>query len=190
MVELRESQERRPYWFVGAAYGGTDDQSAKFVSEGIWRNGFHNRYLDDVRSMQAGDRIAIKYSTTRKHSLPFDAEGRTVSVMGIKAIGTVTENLGDGRNVKVDWSPMTPTREWYFYTNRRTVWRVEIGKGTLPWAAEELINFTFHDEPQDHQRFLTHWYGDHVADVPTSPWDENVARAQHYVNSGRLDIDA
>ena len=109
-------QEIRPYWFVGASYGGADDQTTKFLSEGIWRNGWSNRYLDAVKSMQPGDRIAIKYSTTRKHHLPFDAGGRTVSVMGIKAIGTVRENLEDGRNVKVDWAPVTQPREWYFYT--------------------------------------------------------------------------
>ena len=188
-MEPPESFERRPYWFVGASYGGTDDQTAKFVSAGIWRNGSQNRYLDAVRSMQAGDSIAIKYSATRKHNLPFDAGGRPVSVMGIKAIGTITENLGDGRNVKVDWTPVTPPREWYFYTHRRTIWKVVIGSGTLPWAAEELINFTFHDEPQDYARFVSYWYGDEVSPMPASPWDEYVALAKNYVGSGRLDIE-
>ena len=184
-----ELQKGRPYWFVGASYGGIDDQTDKFVSEGIWRNGYQNRYLDAVRSMQAGDRIAIKYSATRKHNLPFDAGGRPVSVMGIKAIGTVVENLGDGRNVKVDWTPVTPPREWYFYTNRRTVWRVVIGSGALPWAAEALIRFTFHDEPQDYSRFVNYWYEDEVPSEPASPWDEYVALAKDYVDSGRLDIE-
>ena len=117
MTEDHERQESRPYWFVGASYGGADDQTAKFLSEGIWRNGWQNRYLEVVKSMQPGDGIAIKYSATRKHNLPFDAGGRTVSVMGIKAIGTVTENLEDGRNVRVDWTAVTPPREWYFYTS-------------------------------------------------------------------------
>ena len=103
MTSSPEPLERRPYWFVGAAYGGTDDRTAEFLEEGIWRNGWQNRYLDDVRSMQPGDRIAIKYSATRKHNLPFDAGGRSVSVMGIKAVGTVTNNSGDGRAVGVDW---------------------------------------------------------------------------------------
>ncbi len=107
--------------------------------------------------MQPGDRIAIKYSATRKHYLPFAYGGNVVSVMGIKAIGTITDNLGDGRTVKVDWSPVTPPREWYFYTYRRTVWKVTPGSGTLPWAADGLISFTFEGKEQDYSRFLEAW---------------------------------
>ena len=76
-------------WFVGAAYG-TDDQTSRFLAEGIWENGYEDKYLDLVRSMRSGDRIAIKSSYTRKHGLPFDNRGQTVSVMAIKAIGTIS----------------------------------------------------------------------------------------------------
>ena len=186
MNSALEPLERRPYWFVGAAYGGTDDRTAEFLEEGIWRNGWQNRYLDDVRSMQPGDRIAIKYSATRKHNLPFDAGGRSVSVMGIKAVGTVTNNSGDGRAVGVDWVPVFPHREWYFYTNRRTVWKVTPGSGTLPWAADDLIRFAFEDEPQDYGRFLAYWYGGEAVSVPSTPWGQFVALAKQYVNTGRL----
>ena len=72
-----------------------------------------DKYLDPVKSIQVGDRIAIKTNYTRKHDLPFDNRGRTVSVMAIKAIGTVRENPGDGRTLKVDWKPFDPPREWY-----------------------------------------------------------------------------
>ena len=189
MTESPEHQESRPYWFVGASYGGADDQTAKFLSEGIWRNGWQNRYLEVVKSMQPGDRIAIKYSATRKHNLPFDAGGRTVSVMGIKAVGTVTENLEDGRNVKVDWTAVTPPREWYFYTYRRTVWQVVPGSGTLAWAADALIDFAFHDRPQDYARFVAHWYPEDSPPTPDTPWAEYVAQARQYVDSGRLDTE-
>jgi 5-methylcytosine-specific restriction protein B len=101
-------------WFVGASYGGTDDQLPRFLSDGMWENGYENKHLDVVRSMRAGDRIAIKSSYTRKHELPFDSRGQTVSVMAIKAIGTITENLNDGRRVKVDWTKVEPAREWHF----------------------------------------------------------------------------
>ena len=77
-------------WFVGASYGGTDDQLPRFLSEGIWENGYDDKHLDVVRSMRTGDRIAIKSSYTRKHGLPFESPGQTVSVMAIKAIGTIT----------------------------------------------------------------------------------------------------
>lgn len=88
-------------WFVGATYGGTEDQMPRFLAEGIWENGYEDRYLELVRSMRPGDRIAIKSSYTRKHGLPFDNQDKAVSVMAIKAIGTITENLNDGRRVRV-----------------------------------------------------------------------------------------
>jgi 5-methylcytosine-specific restriction protein B len=55
----------------GAAYG-SDNQTPRFLAEGIWENGYQDRYLDLVRSMQPGDRNAIKSSYTRKHGLAFD----------------------------------------------------------------------------------------------------------------------
>ncbi|GAB1594740.1 McrB family protein [Lysobacter claricitrinus] len=136
-------------WFVGASYGGTDDQTPRFLSEGIWENGYEDKHLDLVRSMRTGDRIAIKSSYTRKHGLPFETRGQAVSVMAIKAIGTITENLNDGQRVKVDWEKVEPVREWYFNTHRGTVWRVLPGE----WMTDGLIAFAFDNKPQDVERF-------------------------------------
>ena len=59
----------KSYWFVGASYGkGSEDQTERFISEGIWQNGYKDKYLDVVRSMQPGDLIAIKSSYTRKRN--------------------------------------------------------------------------------------------------------------------------
>ena len=138
----------RACWFVGATYGN-DDQTPRFLQEGIWENGHQDEYLDTVKSIQVGDRIAIKSSYTRKHDLPFDNRGQTVSVMAIKAIGTVKENLGDGHILNVDWKPSDPPREWYFYTNQSTVWRVLPGD----WRKDALIGFTFEEQAQDINRF-------------------------------------
>jgi 5-methylcytosine-specific restriction protein B len=139
----------RACWFVGAAYGGNADQTPRFLQESIWENGYQDKYLDAVKSIQVGDRIAIKSSYTRKHNLSFDNRGQTVSVMAIKAIGTVKENLGDGRILKVDWTPFDPPREWFFYTNRSTLWRVLPGD----WTTDALIGFTFEEKVQDINRF-------------------------------------
>ena len=114
MVSLAAKSDPRPAWFVGAAFGGNDDQSARFLYEGIWENGYTDRYLEQVKSIQPGDRIAIKSTYTRKNGLPFDSRGNDVSVMAIKAIGTVTENLNNGRHLKVDWTAFDSPREWYF----------------------------------------------------------------------------
>lgn len=140
----------RTSWFVGAAYNGTEDQTPRFLAEGIWENGYDDGKNGDlVRAMRPGDRIAIKSSYTRKHDLPFNNRGTTVSVMAIKAIGTITTNLDDGKHVRVDWTPVSPPREWYFYTNRATVWRVAPGG----WMEDGLLAFTFESQPQDLDRF-------------------------------------
>ncbi len=166
-----EGAGARACWFVGATYGGTDDQTPRFLQEGIWENGYQDKYLDAVKSIQVGDRIAIKSSYTRKHDLPFDNRGQTVSVMAIKAIGTVKENLGDGRTLKVDWKPFDPPREWYFYTNRSTVWRVLPGD----WTTDALIGFTFEEKAQDINRFRNapYWrerFGDSAIDKRRFNW--------------------
>jgi 5-methylcytosine-specific restriction enzyme B len=136
-------------WFVGAMYGGADDQTPRFLADQIWENGYDDKLLDTVRSMRPGDRIAIKSSYTRKHGLPFDNRGQAVSVMGVKAIGTITENLNDGKRVRVNWTKVDPVREWYFYTHRGTVWRVLPGE----WTTDGLIAFAFDGQAQDIDRF-------------------------------------
>lgn len=140
----------RPSWFVGAAYNRTEDQTPRFLAEGIWENGYEDgKYGDLVRAMRPGDRIAIKSSYTRKRELPFDNRSATVSVMAIKAVGTITANLDDGQRVQVNWRPVSPPREWYFYTNRATVWRVAPGG----WMEDGLLAFTFDGQQQDLDRF-------------------------------------
>ena len=136
-------------WFVGATFDGNVDQTPRFVNEGIWENGYDDKYLDLVRSMRPGDRIAIKSSYTRKHGLEFDNRGNSVSVMAIKAVGTITGNMNDGKRVRVDWKTPGSPREWYFYTNRKAVWRVVPGD----WAADGLLKFAFDGNPQEIDRF-------------------------------------
>lgn len=160
------------FWFVGSYYDGNDDQTDRFLSEGIWQNGYEDKYLDVVRSMQPGDKIAIKSSYTRKRELPFDTKGQTVSVMGIKAIGVITRNHGDGRFVDVEWQPrFKPVNEWYFYTNRSTIWRIS----PEDWMTEGLVDFTFNKKPQDIERFRNapYWkerFGDTPVDKQRFKW--------------------
>jgi 5-methylcytosine-specific restriction protein B len=166
-----EGAGARASWFVGASYGRTDDQTPRFLEEGIWENGYQDKYLDAVKSVQVGDRIAIKSSYTRKYDLPFDNRGQTVSVMAIKAIGTVKKNLGDGRTLEVDWKHFDLPREWYFYTNRSTVWRVLPGD----WTTDALIGFTFDEKLQDINRFRNapYWrerFGDSLIDKRRFNW--------------------
>ena len=165
------------FWLVGAYWDGAEpaDQTDRFLAEGIWENGYEDRYLDVVRQMKAGDRIAIKAATTQRTGLPFENHGQTVSRMMVKARGTIVRNRGDGRVVEVEWEPRRETRDWYFYTARPTVWRLR--KDVDP--GQRLIRFVFFDEPQDYQFFIDKGWGktppvdDDEVDVapPYSPAD-------------------
>lgn len=145
-----EAQSSAPCWFVGAMTGGVD-QTDRFIEEGIWEHNFgeNSKVLAQVRAMQTGERIAIKAAYIKKHSLPFETWGNTVSVMAIKATGVIVENMGDGRQLRVQWQRVSPAREWFFYTYQPTVWKVTPGD----WKTDALIAFAFHNTPQDIDRF-------------------------------------
>ena len=142
------------HWFVGASFGGIHDQTDRFLEEGIWENGYDDKFVDLVRSMRPGERIAIKATYTRKHDLPFKTNGHSVATMAIKATGTIIENLNDGKRVRVKWTVIDPRLEWYFYTYLKTVWRVVPGD----WAADGLIGFAFEGKPQNIDSFRNHPY--------------------------------
>ncbi|MDW5443804.1 AAA family ATPase [Polaromonas sp. SM01] len=144
------------YWFVGAMWGdGEGDQTPRFLQEGIWQNGYEDKFAEQVRAMKPGDRIAIKAAFARKHGTPFDNKGQTVAAMKIKATGTVTHNHGDGRTVDVAWEPLTKTREWYFYTYRATITRARVEDEVL---ARRLVAFTFDGAQQDYAFFMAQPY--------------------------------
>ena len=146
--------EGENYWFVGALWAGAD-QTERFVKEGIWQNGYDEKFSNLVKQMKAGDRIAIKASFTRKYDVPFESHGRAASVMRIKAIGTITGTHEDGRGVDVTWQVLEPPRDWYFYTYRTTVARARLEEDDM---ARRLVAFAFQGEEQDHAHFLKHPY--------------------------------
>lgn len=142
-------ENSKAYWFVGANYDG-DDQTQRFLTQEIWENGYDDKYLDLVRSMKPGDQIAIKSAYTRKNGLTFNVGNNYVAVMKIKAIGTIIKNLNDGKVVTVEWKKIEPEKEWYFFTQRNTIWNVSPSN----WMGKALIDFTFHNQKQDIEKFL------------------------------------
>ena len=144
-----------PYWFVGAAFGKTEDQTQRFLDEGIWQiSEPSDRHRDMVRQMKPGERIAIKAAFVQRDNLPFDNWGQMISVMRIKARGTITAaSTDDGETIGVEWDKGFSPRDWYFYTYQATIWRVMPDKGN----SKELIAFTFADEPQDYDGFMKAW---------------------------------
>ena len=121
----------RKFWTLGATWAG-EDMTPKFVAEGRWENGYTDQYLDKVKSVQVGDRVAIKVLYTRKHDLPFNNHDQTVSCMNVKAVGTVIDNPGDGRNLKIKWDEDFEPATIYLYTFWTTIDRID-NKRIIPW---------------------------------------------------------
>lgn len=142
-----------PYaWYVGATgndeNGNGTDFSEQYIAEGRWKNGWDNKFIEAVNSMEVGDRIAIKAAYTKKNGLPFNNHGQVVGVMAIKAIGIITENPKDGKNIKVQWTKVDPVKEWYGAgVLRTTVHRIAASEGYIRKA---LLDFTFNNVPQDY----------------------------------------
>ena len=81
------------YFLVGAYWDSQNpkDQTNRFIKEGIWVNGYDDKFNDIVNSVQIGDKIVIK------------APDRRNDRMYIKAKGTVLKNHFDGQNLDVNW---------------------------------------------------------------------------------------
>lgn len=150
------------FWLVGAYWDDRDPpgQTERFLAEGVWENGYADRYLDLVKQMRPGDRIAIKASATQLKDLPFENNGKSVSKMIIKARGTVVRNHGDGRSVEVEWEPQAAWRHWYFYTGRPTVWQLRKDEE----MSRMLTRFVFFDVPQDYAYFTKRWWESIIPD--------------------------
>jgi 5-methylcytosine-specific restriction protein B len=144
------NDENTNYFLLGASFeGGESDQLERFVRERVWENGHPEYFQELVQEMRVGDRVAVKATYTQKNGLPFDAYGKTVSAMRIKATGIVTSNAGDGRHVGVDWTLLDEPRDWYHYTYQGTVWKLDLKQ----WKARALVDFVFNGAPQDIERF-------------------------------------
>ena len=139
-------------WYVGTTgndeNGQWRDFSDDYIDGGMWVNGWDDKFIDVVKSIAVGDRIAIKSTFTQKKNLPFDNHGKTVGAMRIKAIGTVTENAGDGKTIKVDWTRLDPFKTWFGPgVLREAIHRVDASDG---YIKKQLLAFTFGDEEQDY----------------------------------------
>ena len=148
------------YWLVGAYWDG-DDQTERFLAEGIWQNGYEDKYLSEVKSIKVGDKIAIKASSTQKKNLPFDAKNHTISKNTIKARGTVVANRGDGQTIEVEWENDFKLKDWYFFTSRNTIWRLKLDEDYRHKAySQKLVDFIWKDTSQDYEWFLERWLED------------------------------
>jgi hypothetical protein len=84
------------YFLVGAYWNDSNpaDQTERFLKNGIWENGYGDKFTTEVKKVPKGSKIAIKAAFTRE---------KTKSVMLIKAKGTVSKNYNDGKKLEVKW---------------------------------------------------------------------------------------
>ena len=144
---------KQNYWFLEA----NNNRSDIFIRNNEWiYTGNNKKDIEQIHLIAAGDQVAIKSVSPQISDLPFENKGYPVPVTQIKAIGTVIENPGDGKSLKVSWQRSTPEKKWYFYTSLKTIWPVN--KDTN-WQSEQLINFTFDDQPQAIDQFcqMPYW---------------------------------
>jgi 5-methylcytosine-specific restriction protein B len=162
------------HWLVGAYWDDRDpaDQTQRFLEEGIWENGYHSRYINEVMSMRVNDKIAIKAASTQRLDLPFDAGNKTVSRLNIKAIGTIVANRNDGRMVEVEWDPDFKEKPWYFYTNRNSVWRLKTDHD----YAKKLRDFAWYGKEQDYDWFMKRWQDSAKAEDPADEDSDGIAQ--------------
>lgn len=137
-------------WLVGASWGRVN-KTDEFIENEIWQNGYDDKYLDEVKHVKVGDKIVIKTTYTMKNNLPFEYN-RSASVMDIVAIGTVTKNLKDGKNLEVNWNnKLDEPKKWYFGSWRDTIQEIKRDKS---WKEADLLDFIFEGKEQDYNKFL------------------------------------
>jgi|LGOV01.1.fsa_nt_gb 5-methylcytosine-specific restriction protein B len=139
-------------WFVSAYSENGDDLTNYFVKEKIWKIQDSKKYGNIINSIQIGDQIAIKSTKNQKSNFPFNTHGKIMSVMIIKAIGIVTENKNNEKELSVQWTKSNLSKKWYFLTFIRKITKVE--SNPKDWMHRDLLDFTFKDRPQDINRFL------------------------------------
>ena len=138
-------------WLVGASLDRVN-KTDEFIENEIWQNGYDDKYLDEVKHVKVGDKIVIKTTYTMKNNLPFEYNNKTASVMDIVAIGTVTKNLKDGKNLEVNWNnKLDEPKKWFFGSWRDTIQEIKREKS---WKEADLLDFIFEGKEQDYNKFL------------------------------------
>lgn len=95
--ENKKKNTSKRYFLLGSYWDDIqpNDQTSRFIQNGIWENGYEDKFIEEVKAIPVGSTVAIKAAFTRE---------KTKSVMAIKAIGIVLENKNDGKTLKVNWN--------------------------------------------------------------------------------------
>jgi 5-methylcytosine-specific restriction protein B len=90
------------YYLLGAVHQDENqqpsDQVSRFLAEGIWENDDRAQHADRLAQLRPGDRVALKSSF---------AKG-TLSILRVKATGTVQATTAAGHALQVAWDASFP----------------------------------------------------------------------------------
>ena len=139
--EVKDKQESQniSYYVLGASWDG-DDQTERFIKNGIWENGYEDKFLDVVNGVNTGDRVAIKSSYATKDRK---------SILRIKAIGTVIKNVKNGRRLDIKWDNNFPSFDLEGYgAYRNTIQKV---------ADEDIPGIFNHSSKMNYKEQYTNW---------------------------------
>lgn len=100
----------RRYFIAGFTWDG-ESQKDRFINEGIWENGYDDKYQDVYNNIRIGDYIALKSTFV---------QGRK-SVLRIHKVGTIRAVSSETMRVNVDWFNDIMTKDitditWYSQT--------------------------------------------------------------------------
>lgn len=131
------------YYVLGAAWYGNDeapDQTERFIQNGIWENGYNDKFIDVVNGVKVGDRVAIKSSFATKDRK---------SILRIKAIGTVIGNDQNGKILRIKYDNRFPAFDLEGYGGYRN---------TIQKVVDEDIDGIFnHSSKMNYKEQYTTW---------------------------------
>ena len=138
-------------WFVNRPVDIDDKAVGDYLAQGTWVSPTPVEHAGLLARMHAGEHIALKTVKSQTVGLPFFNGDRPVSTMTISAIGRVRTVDAATGTIGIDWDPLRPPRQWYFWTGIRALWRVEADPNT---SSVSLLDFTFNGADQDWARLL------------------------------------
>ena len=150
--DLEENINNKNIYACGFKWGNIDKKE-DFFKNNIWINGYTNgEFSNVINDIKIGDILLLKSSFTRKvkeNSIYIDKKiGEYYSVSRIFAIGEVTDNLKDGKSLKVNWKRLD--KEYIEYPSiylSGTIKRVFEHKDKILKDWKQLLNLsTTHKE--------------------------------------------
>jgi MoxR-like ATPase len=143
------------YWFLNKPSSVDQGELADYLRPGIWKCPDSAIMTSKLSSMKVGDQVALKAVVNRRSGLPYFNGDNLGADMSIFATGVIQAVDVESGKVSIGWVLLPEVKHWYFWTHTWSIWRVDPQEGH---RAHSLIDFTFHDMPQNLASFLNERY--------------------------------